>query len=102
MRQIIRVVVTVVAVMAVALTAAAQSSDPLLGTWKQNLAKSAYDPGPPPKTSTVKFEPWEGGMKLTNDGVNAQGQPTHFEVIFKPDGKDYPVKGAAVANTTRA
>jgi len=103
MRQIIRVVVTVVAVMAVAFTAAAQSSDPLFGTWKLNLAKSTYDPGPPPKTpSTVKFEPWEGGIKRTFDSVDAQGKPTHQEGTYKLDGKDYPVKGAAVANTTRA
>lgn len=50
MRQSIRVIVTLVAVMAVPFTAAAQSSDPLLGTWKQNLTKSAYDPGPAPNS----------------------------------------------------
>jgi hypothetical protein len=27
-----------------------------IGTWKLNLAKSKFDPGPPPKTFTVKIE----------------------------------------------
>ena len=102
-RQIIRVVFTVVAVMGVAFPVAAQSADPWFGTWKLNLAKSKYSPGPPPKSPTMrKVEPWEGGLKDTADGVNAQGQATHTETSAKFDGKAYPVKGAAVANTTRA
>jgi len=34
----------------------AQSSDPVLGTWKLNLAKSKYNPGPPPKSNTTSIE----------------------------------------------
>ena len=32
---------------------AAAQTDPSVGTWVLNVAKSKYDPGPPPKSSTV-------------------------------------------------
>jgi hypothetical protein len=31
-------------------------SNPLIGTWKLNLAKSKFSPGPPPKSQTLTFE----------------------------------------------
>lgn len=78
----------------------AQSADPWIGTWKVNAAKSKYDPGPPPKSSTHKFELSEGGfVKHTIDTVDAQGQASHTEVVAKFDGKDYPVQGAQTKNT---
>ena len=40
-----------------------------------------------------KIEAIEGGLKFTNDGVNAEGKPTHSEWSGKFDGKDNPVKG---------
>jgi len=95
------VALTAVAFSVLSFPAAAQSADPWLGTWKVNLAKSTYSPGPKPTTAaTVKIEPWQGGMKTTIDATNAQGQPTHTETIGKFDGKDNPVSGAAAPNTT--
>jgi hypothetical protein len=86
----------------VALTVAGQSPDPLVGTWKVNVAKSTYSPDPPPKSSTSIWEDVGGGqLKNTVDTVDAKGQPTHTEIIVSFDGKDLPVKGAAVP-TTRA
>ena len=35
-------------------TAFAQGADLMLGTWKLNLAKSTYSPGPAPKSQTLK------------------------------------------------
>jgi hypothetical protein len=72
----------------------ALAADVFSGNWKLNLAKSKYDPGPPPKgPNFVKIEAMEGGLKLTIDGVNAAGNPTHSEWSGKFDGKDNPVKG---------
>src|SRR5262249_7156109 len=63
-----------------ATTPTSQSADPWVGTWKVNLAKSTYSPGPKPQTAgTVKIEAVQDGFKTTIDGVNAQGQPTHTE-----------------------
>src|SRR5262247_4190066 len=75
-----------------------QASDPMIGTWKVNLTKSKYSPGPAPKSATNKFEAWEDGMKGTIDTVDAQGNKIHSEAAVKFDGKDYPLKGSPIAD----
>ena len=70
----------------------AQSSDPLLGTWKLNVAKSKFDPGPAPKAATVKYEAADQGLKVTVDTDGAAG-PAHWGYTANFDGKDYPVAG---------
>jgi hypothetical protein len=70
------------------------AADVFSGNWKVNLAKSKYDPGPPPKgPNFTRIEAIDGGLKFTNDGVNAEGKPTHNEWSGKFDGKDNPVTG---------
>lgn len=69
-------------------------ADVFSGNWKLNLAKSKYDPGPPPTGPNFsKMEAIKGGLKYTNDGVNAEGKPTHNEFSGQFDGKDNPVTG---------
>jgi hypothetical protein len=77
----------------------AQAADPVIGTWKLDVAKSKYSPGPPPKSLTAKFEAAGKGVKLTTDGVGADGQPTHTEYTADYDGKDYPLMGSPMADT---
>jgi hypothetical protein len=75
-------------------TAVVIAADTNLGTWKLNLAKSNYSPGPAPKSQTLKIEAWgDDGVKYTADGFGADGKPTHTEFQAKYDGKDYPFKG---------
>ena len=38
-------------------------------------------------------------MKVTVDGIDANGNPTHSEWTGKFDGKDYPVTGDLIADT---
>src|SRR5262249_5600694 len=83
----------------VALSVPAFADDVWTGTWKLNLAKSKYSPGPPPKSATIKFEMAQGSLKLTSDGVNAEGKPTHFKYVSKSDGKEVPFKGNPDADT---
>ena len=72
----------------------ARAADSNVGTWKVNLAKSKYDPGPPPKGPNVlKIEADGDGITVSNDGVNAEGQATHVTYSAKYDGKDYPETG---------
>ena len=67
--------------------------DVFSGNWKLNVAKSKYDPGPPPKGPNFsKIDATEDGLRFTNDGVNTEGKPTHNEWSGKFDGKDNPVK----------
>jgi hypothetical protein len=46
-------------------------SDPLIGTWKLNLAKSTYSPGPPPKSQTATFQAEGQGLRETLEATNA-------------------------------
>lgn len=102
MRSHIVLPVFTLALFAVALTVAGQTPEALVGTWKTNVAKSTYSPGPPPKPATSRWELMgDGQLKNINDGVDAKGQPTHAEIIVTFDGTDRPVIGAAVP-TTRA
>lgn len=77
----------------------ALAADNWLGTWKLNVEKSKYSPGPGPKSLTLKFEAAEGGIRLTSDGVNAQGNPTHAGYTSKNDGTDVPFVGNPEADT---
>jgi hypothetical protein len=51
------------------------------------------------QSQTVKYEPWDGGLKRTIDRVDAQGQAFHNETIAKFDGKAYPVQGGQSPRT---
>ena len=66
----------------------------MLGTWKLNVAKSKYSPGPAPKSATVTYEAAGDGYKRTGESVAADGKKTSFEYTAKYDGKDYPIKGS--------
>jgi hypothetical protein len=87
------VAVMLVGFSALATGAAAQSTDPWIGTWKLDTAKSKYSPGPSPQSSTITLEAVDGGIKQTTDTTPLSGPRTHAEVTAKFDGRDYPVKG---------
>ena len=73
-----------VAVLAVCLVAMSPLSgftqtDTFIGTWKLNLAKSKYSPGPPPKSQTATYDAAGDGVKVTVKGTNGQGQPIDIQ-----------------------
>ncbi len=73
---------------------AQRHSAPLLGTWTLSVAKSKYDPGPAPESSTSStwtFAQTPDGIQLT---VTANGK-THTASTFKLDSKPYPMTGGA-------
>ena len=74
------------------------ASDPMVGTWKLNISRSTYAPGPAPKSAINKFEPWEDGIKATIDLVDGNGNRIHAEVAARFDGKDYPINGSPIAD----
>jgi hypothetical protein len=73
-------------------SAACFAADPQMGTWKLNDAKSKMAPGTP-KNSMVAYKSMMGKVKVTIDGTDEKGKPTHNEWSGKFDGKDYPVTG---------
>ena len=68
------------------------ADNPQMGTWKLNEAKSKFSPGAS-KNKTVVYEAAGESVKVTVDGVDGNGSPTHNEWTGKFDGKLYPVTG---------
>jgi len=58
----------------------AQASDPRVGTWKLNVAKSKYNPGPAPQSQTLKVEASGKGEKVTSEVVGADGKRKYVHV----------------------
>jgi|SRR5919109_2357370 hypothetical protein len=77
----------------------AQTTDPIVGTWVLDVAKSTYKPGPPPKSATVVVEPAGKGIKVAVDAVNADGTPSKWGFTTMRDGKDVPVTGNPAYDT---
>src|SRR5271165_121802 len=69
-------------------------SNPLVGTWKLNVTKSKFDPGPAPNSLTRTVEAQGDGVKYTFDGVGADGMPVGYSFAVKFDGKDNPIMGS--------
>ena len=78
--------------------AAVFAADAFTGTWKLNEAKSKMGAGAV-KNTTVTYEVMGDTVKVTLDGVDADGKATHDEWTGKYDGKDYPVTGNRMTDT---
>ena len=96
-RPIVASVVACLAVLSVFLGAQA---DPAIGTWKLNVAKSKYVPGPVPKSNVITIAAAGSGYHVTAKGEDATGNPTGIDYTATSDGKDSPVKGAPAYDTT--
>ena len=76
-------------------------ANPFVGTWKMNPAKSKYTadhPAPKGLTATIQEQP-DGFVVDDAVGEDAKGSPIHAHYTAKFDGKDYPLSGAADADT---
>jgi hypothetical protein len=91
------ILLTLAALFAV-VTVCVAADDANMGTWKLNDAKSKFSPGGS-KNTTVVNAPSGDSIKVTVDGVDAKGKPTHNEWTGKFDGKDYPVTGDPGSDT---
>ena len=85
-----RIAVTVLALSFMA-AAACFAANPHMGTWKLNEAKSKPAPTMGKNNTVVYSETKE--MKVTVDGVDKDGKPTHGVWVGQADGKTYKMKG---------
>src|ERR1700728_4600410 len=81
------------------LMVARAADDPISGTWKLNLAKSKFDPGPAPKSTTATIKVENDTETFSSDGMDATGNATHTEFTAKFGGPDVPVTGVPYADT---
>ena len=68
------------------------ATNPHIGTWKLNEAKSKIASGMG-KNVTVVYAEMKDKMKVTVDGVDKDGKPTHGAWEGMADGKAYKTKG---------
>src|SRR3989441_8367952 len=105
-KLVVRGVSIVWAVCAIGVLASVVSADtdPRVGTWKLNLAKSKYVPGPTPKSLTLTYEATATGLTALTQGIDDAGKPINPDknkVTITLDGKDHPTQTTnAVYNTS--
>ena len=74
-------------------------SNPALGTWKLDLAKSKYSPaGTAPKSDVLIYEAQGDGVKVSSNGVAWDGSRIAFSFATNYDGKDFAVSGTGFPN----
>ncbi len=85
-----------VALLALAMTTtvSAFGADNSLGTWKADIAKCKYTPGPwPVKSLSVTREAAPGGVKVNNTGTRTDGSAINSSYTAKYDGSPTEVTG---------
>jgi len=100
MRQLLTVAAVVVFLGASA-SAADKVNPAFFGTWKMNIAKSQADPGPLPKSQTVKIDPHGDGFMTTIDADNADGTKSHSVRMAALDGTKATVEAARIPTPGR-
>ena len=69
-------------------------SNPAVGTWKLNLAKSKPSAAPSAKSETRTVDALGDGLKVSYDGINAYGLSFAFSYAANFDGKENPITGS--------
>ncbi len=86
---------TCAAIAVLSVTALTAQSNPMIGSWKLNLAKSKYTPGPAPKSQSTTMEAAGDGIKNVTKGIAADGSTIDYRyTAITLDGKEYPVTGS--------
>src|ERR1700674_673183 len=76
-----------------AVIAAGIDADPVVGTWKLNLAKSTLGGGPALKSQIRTYSQSAQGITLKLKTVSADGKETTTQTTYQLNGKDYPSMG---------
>ena len=72
---------------------AQSADDPSVGSWKLNVAKSKFTPGPPIKADTRSYDVKDSWLIVTTETTGADGNRTGVRFAARFDGKDYPQIG---------
>ena len=89
------------AVFELALSVAHSTSldDPVLGTWKLNVDKSKFVPGPAWQSQIRVYRTTPAGVSVAWTGVGAKGEKMQVSYTYKYDGRDYPMTGSGSYDT---
>ena len=76
-----------------AVIAAGSDADPVVGTWKLNLAKSTFAGVPSYKSQIRTYSRSARDLTLKMTTVSGEGKETTTQATYKLNGKDYPSMG---------
>lgn len=88
-----RVCLSALLAVGTAVIASGTDADPVVGTWKLNLAKSTFAGVPALKSQIRTYSRSARDFTLTMKTVGAEGKETTTQATYKLDGKDYPSMG---------
>jgi len=99
MKKRILAFVTVIALAVLGSSVLLAESNPFIGTWKQDMAKSKYAEGGPVALSrSITYESQGDQIKSTHDAVRNDGTHLTWTYTGKFDGKDYPITWTGARN----
>jgi hypothetical protein len=76
-----------------AVIAAGSDADPVVGSWKLNLAKSTFGGGPALKSQIRTYSQAARGITLKMKTVSADGKETTTQATYQLNGKNFPSMG---------
>ena len=76
--------------------------DPVLGTWRLNVERSTFTPGPGWRSQTRTYRATPAGVSVSWEGVDAGGERMEVSYTYAYDGRDYPMVGSASYDTLNA
>jgi len=85
---------SILALVAVACAPAYAQTNPAVGTWKLNVEKSKYNPGPAPKSMTRTLAAQGENVLYSFEGVSAEGTGIAYSFTVAFDGKESPITGS--------
>ena len=83
----------------VAAADSAAPSSPPVTTWKLNVAKSRFTPGPGWRSQIRTYRLTPAGMSVTWTGIGAKGEPMRVSFTIADDGSDTAMHGSANYDT---
>jgi hypothetical protein len=102
MQRIMKTMAVAIALSAVGFAMPAFAQDAHIGTWKEDIAKSTFNPartGPAPISVTRTYEMFGDGLKATLTTVSADGKSSTITWSAHFDGKNYPFVGTPAIDT---
>lgn len=99
MRILAPALVCSAALAASSLLAAGGTSSPFDGSWKLNVAKSQFNPGPPPREILRTYKVADDAIIMTINGTRGDGSTIAARARFKLNGADSHYSGTASMDT---
>jgi hypothetical protein len=76
------------------LTMSLWSADAVIGTWRLDVQKSRFLPGPAFRSEIRTYEEQKNGVKVTIRTVDGRGREATIIYLTTPDGQQHVVSGA--------